>query len=274
LNSSLLNDLISKYTDNNLNLSKIEDSELGQKILNFTEKLRDLRKNGSSELVQKIDGFKNNLYELTVDHINRVMTNTTNFVINHLLIIQSQMNEIKDLRDEYKDTNATANEIIKKTKQSMVKNFKKIKNNLMDFLDNNALSRLIVTQIKDTEEKINKALNESEVIQAIEAFIGDKKAQIEDFINNYNNETKSQLQESIYRITDILKKAGNGSVVDQISNLPNLTSDLLKEFKNILEIDSIKDKLKEKLNGTNLDDFNIKDNPEVKELIDNLKKKS
>ena len=69
------------------------------------------------------------------------------------------------------------------------------------------------------------------------------------------------MQESIYRIKDILKKAGNGSVVDQISNLQNLTSDLLKEFKNILEIDSIKDKLKEKINGTNLDDFNIKDNP-------------
>ena len=65
------------------------------------------------------------------------MTNTTNFVINNLLIIQSQMNEIKYLRDEYKDTNATANEIIKKTKQSMVKNFKKIKNNLLDFLENN-----------------------------------------------------------------------------------------------------------------------------------------
>ena len=75
------------------------------------------------------------------------MTNTTNFVINNLLIIQSQMNEIKYLRDEYKDTNATANEIIKKTKQSMVKNFKKIKNNIMDFLDNNALYRLIVTKI-------------------------------------------------------------------------------------------------------------------------------
>ena len=274
LNSSLLNDLISKYTNNNLNLTKIEESELGQKILNFAEKIRDLRKNGSSELLQKIDGFQNNLYELTVDHINRVMTNTANFVINHLLIIQSQMNEIKDLRDEYKDTNATANEIIKKTKQSMVKNFKKIKNNLYDFLENNPLLRLIVTQIKDTEEKINKALNESEVIQAIEAFIGDKKAQIEDFINNSNNETKSQLQESIYRIREILKKAGNDSIEERISNLPKLTSDLLKEFKNILEIDSIIDKLKEKINGTNLDDFNIKDNPEVKELIDNLKKKS
>ena len=273
--SSLLKDLISKYTNKSLSLPNIPDlesSELGQKILGFADKVKELRKNGSSELLQKIDGFQNNIYESIVNHINEVMTKAANFTTNHLLIIQGQLDEIKALRDEYKDTNATANEIIKKTKQSMENNFKKIKDNLLNFLENQELIKPVVEQIKKAEENIKKTIKDSEVIQAFEAFLGDKMAKIEDFINNYDKETKSQLKESMYKIKDLLKNAGKGSLKDQLSNLPKLTSDLYKEIKNILKIDSLIDKLKEQINGTNFD--SIKDNSKVKEIIDELKKKS
>ena len=156
LNSSLLNDLFSKLTNNTIDLPNIpdlKDSELGQQILNFNDKIKELRKNGTSELLKKIDSFQNNIYELMVDYINEVMTKTTNFVINQLLIIQGQLNEIKALRHEYKDTNATANEIIKKLKQSMKENLKKIKDNLLDFLENNQLIKPVIDQIKSVEKK-------------------------------------------------------------------------------------------------------------------------
>ena len=263
-NSSLLNDLISKFANKTINLPEIpdfKDSELGQKILDFNEKINDLRKNGSSELLQKIDGFQNTVYQSFVNLIDEKISKTTNFVINHLLIVQGQMNEIKQLRNEYKDKNATANEIIQKTRESMINNFKKIKDNLLDFLENNAFIKPIIEQIKTAEEKIKEAVNESELIKIIQ-----------EFINNNDNEAKNQLQESLYKIKDLLKDASKGSLKEQIANLPNLTSAIFEEFKNILEIDELLKQLKEKFNGTSLED--LKDNEDVKEIIDNLKEKA
>ena len=56
LNSSLLNDLISKYSDYKINLSEIpnlEDSELGQKILNFTRKNKRFKKKWKFRIASK-----------------------------------------------------------------------------------------------------------------------------------------------------------------------------------------------------------------------------
>lgn len=270
-NSSILNDLFSKFTNKTIDLPDLSDSEIGQQILNFTEKVEDLRKNGSSELLEKMNNFH---YQIIINLINEKIAKTTNYVINNLLIIQDQLNEIKDLRDEYRDTNATANKIIAKLKQSMKSNLKKIKDNIFDFLENNQAIKPIIEQLKNAEESIKKAINESEIIQIIDAFFGDKLEEIDEFINSYNIEIKNQLEEAMYNIQELLKNATQGDFKDQLSNIPDLTLALLEEIKNILHMDSFLEKIKEQFNGTNLEDFNPDDITNLKEITDNLKEKA
>ena len=62
----------------------------------------------------------------------------------------------------------------------MKMNFKKIKDHLLYFLENNEILKPVFEQIKKAEEKIKKDISESEVVQTIESFLGDKKEKIED----------------------------------------------------------------------------------------------